>query len=317
MKLEHWQKRNTSFKPKCVFKIGDHCGFFSEYNNMVFAIHYCIVNKYKFILSSKWANFRYKNGWNDYFEPFCEEKNFILDYYYFNDRQRYNPIRKKEEYKGYLYFLLFGWIYTLYCFFYNIRLFTWNLDDKYRKQSVKECFNIPELELHNTLSENCKAINNAIWRYNKITKEEIDKLIPVVDSPYVSIHVRRGDKNTEIAHTSLDKYISALEQQTTNRLCFVATDDYSVYNELCEQYPEWHFFTITRPEEKGFNEYAYNGRNIIAKHNELIELFATIEIMAKSEWFVGTMSSNIGMYMYWRMPQGRCLGVDYNEWRIW
>lgn len=317
MDLLSLQQRNLSFSKKCVFKVGDHCGFFSEYNNMLFAVIYCMINGYQFILSSKWANFRSDKGWIDYFEPFCNERNFILDYYYFNDRLRYSPIRKKEKYKGYIMLICFGWIYAIYSWIHDIKLFTWNLDDKYRKQSISEQYIFPELQFEGSFIDLCREINTLIWRYNEKTQKEIDALMPNIEAEYVSVHVRRGDKSTEVEHTPLEKYMAYLTENTNIRNCFVATDDYSVFQHLREKYPEWSFFTITKPEETGFNEYAYNGRNKYMKRQEMIELFATIEIMARSKLFVGTLSSNIGMYMYWRMPEGKCIGVDYKDWRIW
>ena len=53
------------------------------------------------------------------------------------------------------------------------------------------------------------------------------------------------------------------------------------------------------------------------RRNDMLTLFSDIEVLANSELFIGTLSSNIGMYMYWRMPEGKCFGVDYNDWKIW
>jgi hypothetical protein len=56
---------NNSYKSKLVFGIGIHAGFYSEINNMVIAMVYCLHNGIKFSLHSSNANFRYKSGWED------------------------------------------------------------------------------------------------------------------------------------------------------------------------------------------------------------------------------------------------------------
>ena len=78
LNVKDYNKLNNSFKKKLVFRIGESAGFFSEYNNMVLAMHYCLVNRIRFILNSKDANFSIHKGWEDFFKPFCKEYNYSL-----------------------------------------------------------------------------------------------------------------------------------------------------------------------------------------------------------------------------------------------
>ena len=72
--LEKYQEINDSFKGKSlVFHIGSDAGFYSELNNMILAIIYCLRWNIRFTLYSADANFKHNNGWTDYFLPFCEE----------------------------------------------------------------------------------------------------------------------------------------------------------------------------------------------------------------------------------------------------
>ena len=48
----------------------------------------------------------------------------------------------------------------------------------------------------------------------------------------------------------------------------------------------------------------------------MITLFATMEILNRAELFVGTYSSNMGMFMGMRNPS-ICRGVDFDHWLIW
>jgi hypothetical protein len=71
--IERYNVLNNSFKRTLVFHAGASAGFFSEYNCMILAILYCLKNKIRFVLYSKDANFGYKDGWNDFFKPFCKQ----------------------------------------------------------------------------------------------------------------------------------------------------------------------------------------------------------------------------------------------------
>lgn len=320
MELQKWQKYNSQFRSKCLLKVGDIGGFFSEYNNMLVAIQWCMVHKVRFIMTSKGANFGYKSGWTDYFLPFCDEWNLPLDRKYFNDRRYYKLYpNAKDRRKAKILHLFLGWWYNLRCKVLHIDYFTRNLFDIFRLQPVNDIYTVEGLNLKGTIPEICTELDKIIWRYNPETEAEVRKRMPLREmecEPYVSIHVRRGDKYTEMDDVDVETYMSTLEQKTNLRRCFVATDDYRVYEHLAEKYPEWSFFTIAKKEDLGFDVNSFNQQNADKTRQDMYELFATIETMAKGEYFVGTMGSNIGMYMYFRMPKGRCFGVDYNDWRI-
>jgi hypothetical protein len=49
----------------------------------------------------------------------------------------------------------------------------------------------------------------------------------------------------------------------------------------------------------------------------ILKLLASIEIISNSKLFIGTFSSNIGMYMGMRMPSDKIISIDLPEWQIW
>lgn len=286
---------------RLLYRIGSDAGFFSEYNNMVLAMVYCQRNSIRFLLSSKGANFSYLHGWRDYFLPFGREINL---YHQGTMNPRYvAPLPatgKREKIKRCM--------FALQKKFWHIDLLTYDIFHDVRKQYVDD-----------NLIDACREISNQIWQYNKQTQDAIKQRISTLSLPdtYASMHIRRGDKALEAAHTGIDKYISLIETNTSCRDVFVATDDYSVYEELCSRYTEWNFFTLTPPDNRGYDQRTFEAFSSERRRNDMLSLFADIEILSASSLFIGTLSSNVGMYMYWRMPQGRCLGVDYNDWRIW
>lgn len=73
-----YKELNDSFAQTLVFKVGANSGFYSEINNMIFAMLYCLDNKIKFKITSLDANFSNAKGWQEYFIPFCEEYNSVF-----------------------------------------------------------------------------------------------------------------------------------------------------------------------------------------------------------------------------------------------
>ena len=47
-----------------------------------------------------------------------------------------------------------------------------------------------------------------------------------------------------------------------------------------------------------------------------INLFASLDILNNSTFFVGTFGSNPGMYLGMRMDSAKCISIDI-DWQIW
>lgn len=73
MTLLEYQKYNNSCKQLLVFHFGTGAGFFSEYNNMIRMMVYCMIHKIKFTIYSSDCSFKKENGWSDFFQPFTDE----------------------------------------------------------------------------------------------------------------------------------------------------------------------------------------------------------------------------------------------------
>ena len=77
---------NRTFRKELIFHLGSDAGFYSEFNNMILAIIYCLQYHIKFSMYSLDANFKYKEGWRDFFMPFCDE---ISDSFHHKYNMRY------------------------------------------------------------------------------------------------------------------------------------------------------------------------------------------------------------------------------------
>lgn len=308
--LEKYQKLNQSFRRELIFHVGATSGFYSEFNNMVLAMAYCLLCRIKFSLYSEDANFKCDEGWNDYFLPFCKE--FKGGFYH-----KYN-LRDEDPN-----FVIRSFWRRLRFLFYRIshrRTFlTYDLFFKFRLVSFdRTSFTIPELGVKNAdLRSLSRDIINMIYCFNAETREAINKKIEPLGLPkeYIGFHIRGGDKFVEHELEQCSAYISKASQLSSLRKAFVLTDDYLIFQSLQRDYPDWAFYTLTDVSERGYFHQDFLKLNVHERRDELIKLFASMEILRNSELFVGTFSSNPGMFLGMCMEQA--YGVDLDKWTIW
>jgi hypothetical protein len=285
---------DNKYKKTLVFRIGDKCGFFSEYNVMVSAIDYCIRNNINFELYSKDSNFGYKDGWTDYFQPFCKnvnEKNHSII--------NYRPkIDKKLRYLWQLKYLILEKTYSyIYKKIKGFNFYTqdiWYYIDHNAKQIEANVNDKDILKRYHTIVK-------YTWKYNQETENEINERIKKLNLPdkYISLHIRRGDKITETDYVSIDQYFVYTSKLNCKNI-FIATDDYSVIEEISSKHPEYNIYTLCNSSERGYQQNEFQRMEISAKKEHMFELFTTIEIISNSFQFIGTQTSNIGLYMLMR-----------------
>ena len=229
---------NTLDKTKrrrLLFRVGAEAGFYSEYNNMLLCMLWCKQHDIEFILSSKEANFAPEGGWNTYFLPFCHELNLP---YQAKMNLRYHAPEPSKGYRTRLKRACFSIGKRMHC----IDYLTYDVFWQMREQQVT-----PELITQ------CRELLKETYRFNPATVKAVQERCQQVQLPssYVAIHVRRGDKTIEAPHTDLARYMDMLRTHTACKNVFVATDDYTVVEELRLQYAEYQFLTLTPPYTEG------------------------------------------------------------------
>lgn len=335
MTLENSQKKyieiNKTFKSKLVFRLGAEAGFFSEYNNMIFAMLYCLQNQIQFSLYSKDANFCYENGWTDYFNSLWNEESNPLHSKYNNRRpftyKRENgnkyvslfynkcvgPIMKrrneiKERLIKYRYFDVTNPFY-----------FTHELWDHFHSKSFESInFSIPDLLIEGDIRQACRNLMDMTWQYNLNVEQEIVHLKGMIHLPlnYIGLHIRGGDKFIEYELHETKTYIEKAESISSCRAAFVLTDDYKIIEELSLCYPNWSFSTLCEKNERGYNHMDFTKQDKKSRKRQIIRLLASTDILREADFFVGTYNSNVGAYIGIRMNREKCFGVDFENWRI-
>ncbi len=306
--LQKYIKINNSYKEKLVFNLGAEAGFFSEYNNMLLAMAYCLKNKVRFELYSKTANFGYEKGWQDFFLPFCEE-NVLNGNTIYNGRQSCPAVRLLDKIK-----MFFFKKYN------RIDYLTFELWEGFHNRFFKnEIFDFPSLGWNGSTKDICRFLHEMIWRYNFETQEKKGDLVHSLALPaeYVGVHIRLGDKFVEYERQELEKYISKVTENSNVNEAFILTDDYSVIHELERLFPAWKFYTLCKEDERGYYHQEFLKKSIKEKRDAHIRLFTSMDILAKASLFVGTYSSNPGMNLGMRMNKEKIKAIDYEEWIIW
>lgn len=309
MNSDMYQKINNSFdRRNLVYHLGSDAGFYSEFNNMVLAIIYCLQHHVRFSLYSSDANFKYKYGWEDYFLPFCEE---VTDSFHHKYNIRYEDpfffTHKLERIKLLLWRMRHKNTYLTSDLFYKFRTTEFERNE----------FVIPDLNIHGNLRCAAKTIIDMIYRFNESTEKAIYENVNNVELPerYVGFHIRGGDKFIEHKLEQCAKYIIKAEEMTDLRVAYVLTDDYTVIETLKQDFPLWSFYTLTEPIEKGYFHQKFLAQSVEEKKQKMIKLFSSMEILRKSDLFIGTFSSNPGMFL--GMCMDRAYGIDYDKWLLW
>ena len=269
---------------------------------MLLAIRYCKENNIEFILSSKNAGFTLKEGWKDYFKPFCQESNTILDKY-FNFRNvktcSYRSLKNinlikwhlKHDLKNLFILFLRGFGYK-----------TLHTQDVWEKLFTYYNHDNSALKRRDTFY---KDLIKQIFVYNERIEEQIKNTIEGLQLPseYISCQIRDGDKDTEFPLLSVKQYIEQFEKKTSCKNIFILTDNYDIFLECQQTYPEYNWYTLCNEEEKGYYHQIFKKENTERKQQQYINLLSSIEIFAHSTFFFGTLTANPGLFMALRCPE--------------
>lgn len=304
-----YTKLNNSFKKEYIFHVGAEAGLYSEINNMIFSVLYCLKYEYKFKLYSKDANFGFKNGWEDYFLPFCEETKFSW-HHYFNKRTNAPIISKTDIVKKIF--------YNSYITLNKKTSLTFDLWDKFLSYKFNdEYFNIPELGINGNLNHACNRMIKIIYQFNPQIQNELDKYKKQIKLPkeYVSFQIRRGDKNIEKEYVPIEKYFDHIDENYNTKNLFILADDYNSIIEASKKYPQFNIFTLTIPEDSGYIHADFIKLKPINKKEKIIRLLASIEIMRESKVILGVFTANTELFLGMAEPQ-KMVWLDDQEWGI-
>lgn len=286
--VEAYRNLNNSFKKKCVFAVGHSAGFFSEINNMLFVILYCLDNKIKFVPYFKEANFSNTEGWGEFFKPFCEEFGCEIS-------PSINHREKKAIHKNIL-FKLYAGIFKRK---HGISYLTYEIFPKICESDFTgKNFNIDYLGLKGDLNQVSIQLAKMIWRFNQSTEDSVEQIVNSLNLPekYVAIHTRGGDKIIEVKKAcnlvSVHSFMKNVKAGSELRDIFVFADDYRHVEQLRSEYSDYNFYTLCQETERGYFNTEFQALDWADKKKNLLKLFANVEICSKSNLFFATGQAN-------------------------
>ena len=310
MDAQAYKRLNASFKKKLVYRIGVSAGFFSELNNMLLAMAYCLNHEIRFVLYSRNANFGLENGWTELFLPFTRESRIRLHATY-NGRMNPALVRPERDIAQKV---------RLLKAVTRTDFLTHDLFAAVRNEAKSGLYyGFPSLDISGGIRNVLVELSGLAWRFNERTRDLVDKALAPLELPgeYVSFHIRNGDKVTEAPVYGARDYIEVAQRSSSIRTAFVGTDDYSNIEFLVKEYPEWRFCHLGDESQRGYLQASFDAKPASTKRAELINLLASVEAMTGSKLFVGTFTSNVGSFVGMRMPKERCLDVSGSPWFVW
>lgn len=305
--LALYNKVNNSFKKKMIYHVGVDAGFHSEVDAMMECMLYCYLNGIKFVLYADDANFTGGNGWNEFFESFCEENhdklNRIANFRY--------PVQiHKIRYKI---------LQTILKIRNDADYLTADIFAKCipRELSQTTMVKWDEFNINGSIFSEFAKLRNIALHFNEKTKNEVEKMINTLNLPpnYVSIQFRGGDKILEFDKLmDVDSTLKRIEDNHINiKDLFVFTDDYRFVMELRQKRPEWNIYTLTGEEEKGYDNATFNRMDWTDKRKNMIKLFAAIEVCMRSPLHLGCEQTCVNNYIKYSKEQDTYFPIMLRE----
>lgn len=272
---------------------------------MIEIMMYCLENNIQLRLYSQDSNFGFKDGWSDYFQPFCEEvHDKFHSYVNFHKRQTLSSIwnfRAESESPTLKWKLKLDFYHLcgkIIKFFRNdIQYFSQDIRAKI--DFLNKNYSFPGLGFEGNYVESFKLLDSIVWQFNSATRQAINKIIEELSLPvgYISCQIRGGDKCIEHSLHSVDFYLENIKKISDIKNVFVLTDDYNVLKLLRSKAPEYNWFSFCESSENGYYNREFSKMNPVKKKEKMMRFFASIELLKNSELFLGTITSNPSRYI--------------------
>lgn len=318
--LANYRALNESFSTPLIFHIGIDAGFFSEFSHMMHSMIFCIENKLQFRLYSADANFGHEKGWNDYFNAFCPQCEERFNHRYNVHRiPGWNSMLRSAISSRSLKPLIWKTKNDLKAFWgKRIAAKTYGKGSKLTHDvrfMPKEQYDIPELDLKGDFIAAYTTMAHIVWHLNTETQKECLKLLNTLHLPerYAGVQVRGGDKATEVELIEPVLYAKVLRKEQSLRDVLLLTDDYSIFETLKREAPDFRWFTLCQPSEHGYVNSHFSNQQNSAKRAQMVRFLAQMEGLMKASFFLGSSTSgpsNFLIKMFW--PSAGIIDCDKN-----
>jgi len=284
--LGYYRAVNEARRECLVYHLGRR-GFCAELTSVALAMAYAWHHDLQLVLDSSEFAYRFRDGWSDYFQPFCSDvsevpADRIRERFRFEDRRHFQ----------------------------NLRAF------------APETFGFGVLRFDD-LQPRIGNFTRLMFQLGYESECAVRRLRERLRLPrdYIAIHVRRGDKvGDEDVSYPVERYFAKLEQLggLGRSTVFVLSDDSATVEEvrghLRSTGHQNRVVSLCLPEHAGFSvkklqagkDFAGSGRTFDTDQEyreyareETHRLLAEISIAARATRFVTTLHSNVGRTIWY------------------
>jgi len=222
-----------------------------------------------------------KNGWTDYFQPFCEVATGpMLDRinrHNFPFQQRFPVVKPLARL----------WL----------KCATRPRADYFQFDDLKtEPLGPPIFEPNENYLSACRDLVRLLWTYNAATASEVERIKDEIVAPknYLGICIRRGDKIAENSYVDIDRYVDSISTLASDtRIIFVATDDVRTISEISSKMPHYVFISLTENDARGYIHSEFKSLPREERRRRTLRFFAQLELLRDASLFIGTRTTNV------------------------
>jgi hypothetical protein len=275
-------------KPKKTFVYSFGCntrsGFGADYLGFIAKLMQCLQLGigFRFCKITKPQGFITRNGWTDYFEPFCGEVTA--------------PLLERLNLHAFPYARIIP--FTKYVVGFWLRLTSRPMADYFAFDNLGkfEKLGPPLFEDNENYLLARRDLIRILWKYNIETRREVAIIKQEVEVPneYIGICVRRGDKNTEHAYVGIDQYVAMINALHSGaRTIFIATDDVLVVKEISKAMPNHQFISLTESHASGYVHSEFKSLTSAERRRRTLRFFVQLELMRDAGVFIGSKTTNV------------------------
>jgi hypothetical protein len=220
-----------------------------------------------------------KNGWTDYFEPFCDvATGALLDRI---NRHQFPSAKKFPVIKP---------VARLW-----LKCATRPRADYFQFDDLKiETLSPPIFEPNENYLSARRDLIRLLWTYNAETACEVERIKNEISPKnYIGICIRRGDKIAEQSYVDVDRYVETISTLANDtRTVFVATDDVRTISEISRIMPHYVFISLTENNARGYIHSEFKSLPSEERRRRTLRFFAQLEFLRDASFFIGSRTTN-------------------------
>lgn len=292
-------------------------GLYSELSNLALARLYASFYRLEFVVNTRMWNARIRHGLSDYFIPTIEETNSLFT-------AQDNICTKKSPRIREIYYRTANFFMYYFLHFLNLLFLVFHPDTILAKDVFSSMCSEEFIEKFDMDDFKVKFSSSfkSIYKYNKSTEDYIGnrKKQLHIPSPYMAVHIRRGDKITsrEMDNIELSVYLDKIiEMSEYYNYLYVATDDCRIVDYFDKSLKNSGVFVYSNLQntQNGFVESEFNKKDVKAKKSDVLNMLFDMDMLINSSYFIGTYSSNIGRIVPLYIGFEKCFSVDV-KWNV-